>query len=687
MNTHTHTSLIGRASGLAKAALAMTLLSAPAFAGTATETSQASPTPLSDWWNGKYATGNWFGVRDTLSEHGLTVTGSAREIYFGQVTGGLPNQPQSNWINEEKLKFIYDFKPVFGISGLTIESSWRYRGGNSPQWAAGTPGMFNPSEATSGMGMRIMPQQMEYTTPDKMVTINAGWENPYEQFLQQPLSKMFENNSIASAKGIGGTPGAGIAVVNKSSSVSATGVPTKGSVAFYKTSAVPWSSSYAAWGGTLKIRPTKSLYIQSGLYLAISGTGGISDTQYSATNVYPYTSVPQSYMGKFKQSGQVVGVVDGNGRRVAGAFQNVGWVSGYRNNHGFNFAGSPKFTPIKGNIGRNPTAPANAAYVNSKGQNVSAPGYYAASPYNQGSGGYYNQNGLYNVNEIGWTPKFGSDKLEGKYAIGGYIWGQKNTSYTPTGFTSSTFPATYKKTSGALSSTYPGNYTAPTYTSYAATKPAPYHENQVVWGLYLQADQMLYRVKERTDAPVSDGKSLTSKVVTEPAKLSDKGLYFFSEATFTPPQNNQLPFYFQLGLVYKGLIPHRDNDSIGVAMSMGIYSSSYNNYLESQNRQLQNPYGSAYNATVYNGPNVRQPVNPGTGTSATPAPGASEGPYKNYYAYQPLYTTTEVIEAFYNVQINKWASVKPYAQLIINPAGNNSVNNDLILGVSAKVTF
>jgi len=686
MKAPTHT-LIGRAAGLAKTLLAITLLSTPAFSETPTGTPNSTSTPLLDWWNGKTLTGNWFGARDTLADHGLTVTGSAREIYFGQVTGGLPNQPMSNWINEEKLKFIFDFKPIFGISGLTIESNWRYRGGNNPQWAAGTPGMFNPSEATSGMGVRIMSQQMEYTTPDKTITINAGWENPYEQFLQQPLSKMFENNSIASAKGIGGTPGPGIAVVNKSSSVNGAGVATKGAVAFYKTSPVPWSSSYTSWGGTLKIRPTKSLYIQSGLYLAISGTGGVSDTQYSVTNVYPYTSVPQSYLGRFKKSGDVVSVVDGNGQVIKGATQNIGWVPKFRNNHGLYFAGSPQFNPNTGSIGVKPTSPANKKYVNSKGQLVSAPAYYAASPYNQGSAGNYNQNGLYNVNEIGWTPKFGEDKLEGKYAIGAYIWGQKNTSYTPAQFTTSTFPASFKVTKGGKTSTYPGNYGPPAYTSYAATKPAAYHENQVVWGLYLQADQMLYRAKEPVNAPVSDGKSLANKTVVQPTKLSDKGLYMFNEFTFTPPQNNQLPFYFQTGLVYKGLVPHRDNDSIGVALSVGFYSSCYNDYLKSQNEQLQNAYGSAYNAKVPNGPTVRQPVNPGTGTSAAPMPSGSQGAFQNYYAYQPMFTSTEVIEAFYNVQLNKWASVKPYAQLIINPAGNNTVDNDLILGVSAKVTF
>ena len=691
MKAKKHT-LIGRAASLAKAALAITLLSAPAFAGTATETKDAA-TPLSDWWNGKYMTGNWFGVRDTLSNNGLTISAEAKETYFGMATGGLPNQPASNWLNEEKIKFLYDFKPLFGISGLTIESIWRYRGGNSPVWSAGTPGMFNPSAATSGMGVRILTQQIEYTTANKAFTINVGWENPYEQFLLQPMSKLFENSSINSGKGIGGTPGPGVAVVNKASTVSAAGVATKGSVAFYKTSAVPWNSSFASWGGTLKIKPTKETYVQSGLYLAISGTNGITDTQYSATSVYPYTSVPQSYLGKIKQSDHVVGFVDGNGKLVRGVNQNVGWVSTNNNNHGFNFAGSPKFTPNKSYINVKPSTPANLAYVNSKGQRVTAPTYYAASPYDQGSGGQYYENGLYNVNEIGWTPKFGEDKLEGKYALGGYIWGQKNTSYTPTAFTTSTFPTYYTSTTGSgaakRTSTYRGDFGAPTYTSYAATKPASYIENQVVWGLYLQADQMLYRAKERVEAPVSDGKSVVAdgKAAVKPAKLTDKGLYFFSEASFTPPQNNQMPFYFQLGLVYKGLIPHRDNDSVGVAMSMGIYSYCYNDYIRSQNEQLQNPYGSEYNKKYPNGPTVQQPVFPGTGTSVSPSPASTEQLYTNYYAYQPMFSSTEVIECFYNVQVNKWASVKPYAQLIINPAGNNTVDNEIVLGVSATVIF
>ena len=46
-----------------------------------------------------------------------------------------------------------------------------------------------------------------------------------------------------------------------------------------------------------------------------------------------------------------------------------------------------------------------------------------------------------------------------------------------------------------------------------------------------------------------------------------------------------------------------------------------------------------------------------------------------------------MVEAFYNAQLNKWSAVKPFFQYIVNPAGNGTVPNDWILGVSAKVTF
>jgi len=540
----------------------------------------------------------WFGLAQPLKTYGFSVTGEAKELYSGQLSGGLPNQPKSNWDCEVKLKLQYDFEPIFGLKGLTAESNWRDRFGGQPQYAAGTYNLFNPTVLSGNQGVRIMTQQIEYNSPNKAFMINLGWENPYEQFLQQPLSKFFENNNITQAKGIGGQAGAGIPVYSSQT----------GKYVSYTTSPTPWNSAYAAWGGTLRVKPLKNTYIQSGLYLAISGTAAVTSSPYSVTDVYPYTSVSGNYLGQLKPSGYNNTVNTINGKGQANGTGGTGkYVASPYTSHGFNFQGAPSFNP-------------------------------------NGYGGGYSQNGLYNVNEIGWTPKFGKSQLEGKYALGNYIWGQNNTSYTPTTWVD------------------------------GQKKPTAFSQNSAIWGLYLQADQQLFR--EKSD---------------DPAKLSKQGLYSFNEFTFTPPQNNALPFYFQTGLVYKGLIPHRDEDSVGVALGAGFYSSYYNQYIDSQNQALENAYGSKYNATVPDGPAYVQNVNATTGKPATTTGTGSKKKtvpaYTSYYEYAPHFSSTEVIEGFYNIQLNKWASIKPGVQYIINPAGNGTIGNECILQVVAKVAF
>ena len=640
-------------------------------------TSPASPLTwkqptLENWWKGDSATAQWYGLAHIFEQYGLKVLGEAKEDFFGQLSGGLPNQSRNNWTTEIKLKFLYDFSKVAGIEGLTFQSCWRDRESENPALPAGTSGpsnLFAPTNITSALGPRIMSQQFEYTTPNKMFTINAGWESPYEQFLQQPLSKLFQNNNIYASKGIGGQLGLGIPVINNdiasSGGFPGVGTPTKGGVRFYSSSPVGFSSSYAAWGATLKVKPTADVYIQSGLYEAIAGTSGVNPTQFLAANVYPYTSVPASYLGKIKNSNEITPVVGGDGSIIPGALQNLGWVPSPSNNHGFNFGGAPGFTPsplvaVKPTNASGGTiyGTANGAstYTNANGQYVTSPGFYAASPYDQGGlGGAFSHNGFFNMNEIGWTPKFGTDKLEGKYAFGSYIWWQPNTDYTPVQFTASLFdPTTHKVI----------------YTSYGATKPNPFVEIQYAWGLYLQADQQIFRIHEKKDAK---------------GKLSERGLYAFSLFTFNTPQNNALPYYFHTGLVFKGPLASRPKDCVGIAFCAGFYSSYLNAYTQSQNQQFQNAVGSLFNAIVPNGPTQQGTINPQTGVTTNGQ--TSSSPLMNSYAYQPNYTSTEVIEAFYKIQINNWASFKPDVQYIINPAGNRTLGNDWIVGFSAAVTF
>jgi len=558
--------------------------------------SSSAEASVKKWWNETNGVGNWFGVGNSLRDHGLSVTGSAKEAYFGMVSGGLPNQPKSNWAGEVKMQFLYDFEKIFGIEGLTIESNWRYRqvdGGESTAYTGleagttGVSGMFNPNHMSSGLGMRIMTQQFQWQSDkgkDPRFIINLGWENPYEQFLQQPLSKLFLNNAIESTKGIGGQAGAGIPVWSASQK----------RYVVYPTSPVPWSSTYASWGGTLRVKPTSHTYVLSGLYLAISGTGGVQSSEYTPTSVYPYTNVDRSYLGKTRPSGYTqVSTVNAQGQPT-GKTTRSSYVVPDQNNHGFNFQGAARFNP-------------------------------------NGNGGLYQQNGLYNVNEVGWTPKLGADKLEGHYAVGSYIWGQENTSFTPT-----------------------------THVQ-GQTKPTAFSQNNLIWGMYFQADQRLYA--EREDSPAATTLKQDPSATSAPRPSKTQGLYSFNVFSFTPPQNSAMPLYFQTGLVYKGPIPHRNDDQVGICLGAGFYSSYYNQYIDSQNQALK----SAYN-----------------GSNATPDNTVSNAPD---HQYAPHFSSTEVLETFYSIQLNKWAALNPYAQWIVNPTGNGTVANDLIMGASMKVLF
>lgn|GEM_PF-426414 len=484
MESKTHT-LIGRASSLAKALLATTLLSAPAFAGQATSEAPSS-TPLADWWNGKYMTGNWFGVRDTLAEHGLAFSGKWEGDFFGILDS--KNGARGVFDQEVNFKGDVDFAKLTGLDslkGLVAFGEVRYRQPLSPNanpaTYIGATSMFNPSHFQSGTQWRLTNFGVGYTTPElfgikNFLGVRGGWLQPSKEFAIQPLAQLFVNNAINSSRGIGGN--------------------------------IQWSSSYSAWGGTLQVKPTSDLYAKGGLFLAMPmGT---------ATS-----------------------------------------------NHGLAF---------------------------------------------EGYGPDTSRNGVMAVTELGYTPKFGENKLPGKYAVGGYFFGVDS----------------------------------PTYNGQTA---------QGQYGFYFQADQMIFREASAEPAPMgkgpSDGKAVASAgksfkqaiPPTNPA-LNDQGLSAFNMVSFTPSYvvANRIPFYFQTGLVYKGLIPTRDKDQTMVALGFGSYN---------------------YNAidNLQHAGNVNQP---------------------NYSA---------VIEGGYRVQINEWAYFQPFIQYIIKPNGTGDVQNATILGFSTALLF
>ena len=440
---------------------------------------QSSSSALSDWWNGKNMTGNWFGVRDTLKDNGFTLSGR----YYGAFFGVVDSQGGSRGFWDQGVEFTGDLNlgkafRVESLEGIRAFGQVRWRDDRQaadPNEFVEASSMFNPSNWISGVQWRLNLFGLEYKSGDlfsvkDMISVRGGWLMPQREFIDQPLSKLFLNNAVNSAKGIGGN--------------------------------IPFSSSFSTWGGTLQIKPVDWHYAKGGLFMA-----------------YPQATASA--------------------------------------NHGLAMQGFGPDTSL---------------------------------------------NGLMAMGELGFTPKIGSSKLPGKYSIGSYFWGNDRNSFN--------------------GSSHYGQY-----------------------GFYWQADQMIFRepaavVEE--PAPqggknVVDSKSFKAPVPPSEPKLSEQGLSTFNLVTFAPKYNNTYPFYFQSGLVYKGLIPGRDNDQTMFALAFGSYSY-YSNLERRENGRA----------------------------------------WQNY---------TMFLEWGYRFEINQWAFLQPFAQYVVRPNGTDNIQNATILGFATGVTF
>jgi Carbohydrate-selective porin len=146
------------------------------------------------------------------------------------------------------------------------------------------------------------------------------------------------------------------------------------------------------------------------------------------------------------------------------------------------------------------------------------------------------------------------------------------------------------------------------------------------YGFYFVADQMLYRVPDSV-APVTDNRGQQATA----ASPTNKGLGIFSHLGFSPQSSSFIDFYMDGGLTYKGVIPTRDNDVLGVAVAYGHLSTNPQDNEEGSN------------------------------------PGYEIG-----------------LEATYQIELASWLSFQPDLQYVIHPSGTK-IANALVLG--ARTTF
>ena len=163
------------------------------------------------------------------------------------------------------------------------------------------------------------------------------------------------------------------------------------------------------------------------------------------------------------------------------------------------------------------------------------------------------------------------------------------------------------------------------------TAPDPDAGSTQPWnyGLYFIADQMLYRVPQ----PASVSMIANSGKQTAAPSLTDKGLGAFTHIGLAPRNSSVINFYVDGGLNYKGLIPTRDNDVLGVAFAYGHLNN--------------NPQGND---------------------------GSSNPGYEM------------VFEATYQIMLTPWLSFQPDVQYVIQPSSAD-IPNALVLGAHATVSF
>jgi porin len=163
------------------------------------------------------------------------------------------------------------------------------------------------------------------------------------------------------------------------------------------------------------------------------------------------------------------------------------------------------------------------------------------------------------------------------------------------------------------------------------TAPNPNLNSRQPWsyGVYFLADQMLYRVANPNAFPARDSKNQQTIAVS----TTNKGLGAFTHIALSPQNSSFINFYIDGGLTYKGLIPTRDNDIVGVAVGYGHLTS------DPQNNQGRS--------------------NPG---------------------YEIVCETT------YQIELASWLNLQPDIQYVIHPSGTN-IENALVLGARTTLSF
>ena len=207
-----------------------------------------APSTFNIWWKGKNMLGGEntaFAVRQQLADNGLSFTGNYQGAFFGVVDS--QKGTRGFWTDQIQFGSELNVGKVINndnFNGILLFSNFRYRDSqndaNPNNFVDAVP-MFNPTNWQSGVQFRVLSLGAQISSQNflpitDMIVLRGGWLQPQREFVDQPLSKLFLNTAVNSAKGIGGN--------------------------------IPFSSSFSTWGGTLSVKLHESIYIKNGIFMS-----------------------------------------------------------------------------------------------------------------------------------------------------------------------------------------------------------------------------------------------------------------------------------------------------------------------------------------------------------------------------------------------------------------------------------
>ena len=146
--------------------------------------------------------------------------------------------------------------------------------------------------------------------------------------------------------------------------------------------------------------------------------------------------------------------------------------------------------------------------------------------------------------------------------------------------------------------------------------------------------------------------AMFDQMVLQTGKSRDQGIGVFARVMGTPGDYNQISFYLNGGITWKGPIPGRENDSLGLGIAYAAFSG--------QSRRLDQD-AAAFDPS----------------------------------GFHPVRNQETVLELTYQYQATGWLAIQPDIQWISHPGGGipdpfnpgRRVRDSLLLGLRTAITF